>query len=305
MRVLITGGNGFLGAHVCRRLLADGHSVTVCVRATSNLDRLARLTGETRQRPVITRYDDLDLSAGYDAVIHMATAYGRGSEIPSELIAANILMPAGILERCLDNGIGLFVNTDSYYAAAGPGHPMAGYILSKRHFLEWARAIAGTRLKLVNMRMEHLYGPLDSPDKFCTAIVRDCLANKPRIALTAGDQLRDFIYVEDAASAYATLLDHAGDCKHGWNEIGVGSGHTVPLREFVTRAHALTGSQSALGFGDLAKANGEAPASKADNAFLTARGWRCATSLDEGIRAVAEDVRHRLRPAPGQEGARR
>lgn len=305
MRILVTGGTGFLGAHVCRQLLEHGHSVTICVRETSNLDRLERLTGAARKRPILCRYDDLDLAAGYDAVIHMATAYGRGGDVPSKLIASNILMPVRMLEQCLKNGVGLFVNTDSYYAAAGPDHPMAGYILSKRHFTEWGRAIAGSRLRLVNMRIEHLYGAMDAPGKFCTAIVRDCLMNKPRIALTAGDQLRDFIYVEDAALAYTTLLDHADDCRLGWNEIGVGCGHTVPLREFVTKAHALTGSQSVLGFGDLAKAGGEIAASKADNSFLATRGWRCATRLEDGIRAVAEDMRQRIGLAPGQEGPQR
>jgi nucleoside-diphosphate-sugar epimerase len=305
MRVLVTGGTGFLGAHVCRQLLEKGHSVTLCVRETSHLDRLTRLTGGRPQQPVITRYDDLVPSAGYDAVIHMATAYGRGGDAASELIASNIQMPVRMLEQCLKNGVGLFVNTDSYYSASGPNHPMTGYILSKRHFVEWARAIAGTRLKLVNMRIEHLYGPMDAPGKFCTAIVRDCLANKPRIALTAGDQLRDFIFVEDAAAAYATLLEHAVDCVPGWNEIGVGCGHAVPLREFVTKAHALTGSQSTLGFGDLAKAGGEIAASKADNSFLTARGWRCVTSLDEGIRALVEDAQQETGHVPGREGPQR
>jgi nucleoside-diphosphate-sugar epimerase len=235
-------------------------------------------------------YDEINLGAGYDAVVHMATAYGRNKENASDIMTANLLMPAKLLEQCLNHGVGIFINADTYYAAAGVGHNMAAYVLSKQHFNKWAKLIANANLKLVNMRIEHLYGPMDARNKFCTAIVQDCLMGKPRISLTEGDQLRDFIYVEDAASAYATVLDNIMDLPAGWSEVGVGCGHAIPLREFVILAHALTGSQSVLGFGDLAKANGEIPVSKADNTFLCARGWSCKTQLADGIRAVIKDL---------------
>ncbi len=294
MRILLTGGTGFLGAHVCQELLKHGHTVTVCVREGSNLKRLERLTDGMLLKPAFIRYEDLNFGSGYEAVIHMATAYGRDCQAPSEVISSNILMPAQLLEQCLTNDVELFINTDSYYATAGFEHPLAGYILSKKYFNEWARCIAGTRLKLVNMRIEHLYGPMDASGKFCTFIVRECLLNKPSIALTECDQLRDFIYVKDAASAYAAMLDHAGDCAFGWNEIGVGSGYAIQLREFVTRAHALTGSHSDLGFGVLAKPGGEIAASQADNSFLIARGWRCTTSLEDGIKYLIQDQRQEI-----------
>ncbi len=290
MHVLLTGGNGFLGAHVCQQLMNRGHVVSVAIRKGSNLERLELLIGRNQRGPTLIRYEDLDMAVGYDAVIHMATNYGRGELERSSLIAANILMPSKLLEKCLENKIGLFINTDSYYTAAGLDHPMAGYILTKRHFVEWARVIVGSRLKFVNMRLEHLYGPMDSSSKFCTAIVRDCLMNKPRIALTAGDQLRDFIHIKDAASAYVTLLDHVDDCGYGWTEIGVGSGEAISLKEFVVRVHALIGSRSVLGFGDLAKVSGEIPCSKADIAFLASKGWRCSIDLEEGIKTLIEQV---------------
>jgi CDP-paratose synthetase len=294
MRILLTGGTGFLGAHVCQQLLKHGHTVTVCVREGSSHERLERLTDGMLPKPAFIRYEDLNFGSDYEAVIHMATTYGRGSKASSEIIQSNVLMPAQLLEQCLENDVKLFINTDSYYTAAGLEHPLAGYILSKRHFNEWARNIAGTRLKLVNMRIEHLYGPMDASDKFCTFIVRECLLDKQNIALTECDQLRDFIYVEDAASAYVALLDHVGDCAFGWNEIGVGNGYAIQLREFVTRAHSLARSRSDLRFGDISKPRGEIAASKADNSFLIARGWRCATSLEDGIRYLIEDQRKEI-----------
>lgn len=291
LRVLVTGGNGFLGSYVTRELLRCGHSVTACIRTDSDLSRLYELTKDVNQGLQIVQYDGIDFSVGYDALVHMATNYGRDNSAAHEIINTNISMPARLVESCLLHGIGTFVNTDTYYAAAGPGHNMASYILSKQHFGHWARLIAGNGLKVVNLRMEHLYGPMDAQNKFCTAIVRDCLSNKPRIPLTDGDQLRDFIYVEDAASAYANILDKAWNLPSGWSEIGVGCGRAIPLREFVTLAHTLTGSRSILGFGDLAKMNGEILLSEADNSFLLSNGWRCKMSLRDGLMAIIDYLR--------------
>jgi CDP-paratose synthetase len=291
MRILLTGGTGFLGAYVCQKLLENGHLVTVCYREGSKLDRLEALTRSLRNKPNLVAYELVDLSAGYDAVIHTATEYGRGSASFSKVIEANIAMPVRLLEKCDVHGIGIFLNVDSYYFAAGINHPLSSYILSKRHFIDWAKAIAQTRIKAVNMRIEHLYGPMDSASKFCTSIVRDCIQGKERISLTHGNQLRDFIYVEDAARAFSTVIEHLRDFEVGWSTIGVGSGRTIPLKEFVLEVHRLTNSKSELGFGDLAQASGEITESKADTAFLSDKGWQCRTSLQEGIMEVIKDVR--------------
>lgn len=290
MKILLTGGTGFLGSNVCQELLAVGHSVDVALREASDIKRLQNLVSSDDKNLRLIKYTQLDLAAGYDTVIHMATAYGRGKHLLSDVIEANVLMPLRLLEESVKNGVRAFINTDTYYTTPHADHPLQSYIRSKKDFFEWACIAADKRVRFINMRLEHLYGPLDSNEKFCTSIVNDMLKNKERISLTECDQLRDFIYVKDAAKAYATVLCYLDDCERGCTEVGVGSGVAVPLKEYVTSAHEITGSNSKLGFGDLKKSSAEINLSCANNTFLIERGWSSEVDLKSGIKEIVQEM---------------
>lgn len=295
MRILITGAGGFLGLHVCSALLQQGHTLTAALRTETPTEALQRLQAKHPLSLHMTRYGQhLDLE-GQDGIIHMATQYGRSpASCSSDIIAANVLMPAQLLEAAIAHGLQFFINTDTYYTKAGAGHPLQDYIRSKLHFLEWADAIAAARIRLVHLRLEHLYGPGDSMDKFCTALTRNCLNHLPRIALTSGQQMRDFIFVEDAAQAYACLLQGLPELAKGCHHADVGTGQAIALGDFCRDLHAATGSTSLLGFGDIALARGEISFSAARPGLLQTLGWSSKTCLQEGIAELISDVRRRI-----------
>lgn len=295
MRILITGASGFLGLHVCSALLQQGHTLTAALRTERPPEALRQLqTRYPQSLHMALHGPHLDL-VGQDGIIHMATQYGRSaSSRTSDIIEANVLMPARLLENAIAHGLQFFVNTDTYYAKAGQGHPLQNYIRSKAQFLEWAEVMAGTRMRLIHLRLEHLYGPGDAMDKFCTALTRNCLNHLPRIALTSGQQMRDFLFVEDAAKAYACLLQGLSGLAKGCHSMEVGTGQAMALRDFCRELHAATGSTSVLGFGDIALGPGEIGFSAARPGLLQTLGWHSTTSLQEGMAALIADVRRRM-----------
>lgn len=291
MKILLTGGTGFLGSNICQQLLSAGHSVDVALRETSDIKKLCNLVGSQDVNLRLIKYTKLDWAAGYDTVIHSATAYGRGKHLSSDVIEANLVMPLKLLEESIKYRVRAFINTDTYYTIAHTDHPLQSYIRSKKDFFEWACLVAEKKIKFINMRIEHLYGPSDSKEKFCNSVIEDMLENKERISLTECDQLRDFVYVRDAAKAYLTVLCHLNDCERGTTEIGVGSGVPVPLKEYVTSACEITGSNSTLGFGDLKKSLTEINLSCANNTFLIERGWSSDFDLKSGIKEIIQAMK--------------
>lgn len=283
--LLITGATGYLGSHLVRTLLAAGHRVAILKRATSNFSRLddcmPRLT-------VFNIEDGLDLpfkSLGHiNAVIHAATCYGRNGEKASEVFAANTVFPLQLLETAA------FFNTDSFFNTDTILYKyLNAYSLSKHHFVEWGKSFADTgKISFVNIKLEHMYGAGDDSSKFATYVIRACLNNIDELKLTLGEQQRDFIHIDDVASAYQYLLENADKIGQGFSEFDVGSGKAVSIRDFVNTVHRLTASQTKLDFGAYSYREHELMHSEANLSGLLELGWRCRYGLEAGLKQVIE-----------------
>ncbi|WNC16634.1 NAD-dependent epimerase/dehydratase family protein [Brevibacillus brevis] len=298
MRVLITGATGFIGSHLVKGLLADGHSIFILKRSGSDCSRLADvwkdLTAVDLDRG---RWQSLfERGGGVEAIIHAATSYGRHGESLAELVQANVAFPLQLLELAQRQGTALFINTDTFSSApAVLSAHFRGYNLTKRQFLEWGKEIAATRASLCfrNMRLEHVYGPFDGEKKFVPSVIKSCLDHVPELKLTAGEQRRDFIYVEDVVAAYRTVLAQGLNQGCSFAEYQVGTGVATSIQEFVRLVHRLTDSRTNLSFGALPYADHEIMLSKADNAGLRELGWSWKVGLPDGIGKIVESMTDR------------
>lgn len=286
MKVLITGATGFLGSHLTRTLVARGDRVVVLKRSRSDLARLRDLL------PTLFLYD-ADQS-GIDrlfaehgdlsAVLHTATCYGRNGEPEDVVLEANTAFPLRLLQRAIHAKVPLFLHTDTCFNSGPLRYSyLRSYSLSKRQFAEWGEHFASRGdISFVNLKLQHPYGPGDSPDKFVSSILRQCLNHVAEIRLTAGEQKKDFIYVADVVSALLLFLDR-GAGTASFQEYECGSGEAISIRQFVETAHAVIGSRSRLLFGALPYRENEIMYSCADTSALGALGWTPRISLREGL----------------------
>ncbi len=285
---MLTGATGFVGRHLLTGLLVAGYSV-VALHRRSTVDGLRREAGLTwvplAEAATVFKCQRID------AVCHLATAYGNGMA-HTEVVESNVVMPLRLLEFAIEGRCALFVSTDTFFAKPAFNYShMQSYIESKRQFIRWAglAAAAAPATKIVNARIEHVYGPGDGPQKFVPYVLRELRANAP-LALTPGDQQRDFVHVDDVVGAYLRILTSAKAHPTGLSEIQIGTGESHSVRTFVETARTLCCSASMLNFGAYPHRPQEIMYSRADITALRTLGWNPVHSLTSGIRTVLEGM---------------
>lgn len=280
--VLLTGANGFLGSHLLEALLKQGYSVVILKRSTSNLWRIEHLVGQyisydVDKLPIELAFEEQHI----DCVIHSACHYGRNGSALSEVVESNLIFGLKVLEAALNHQVTSFINTDSFLP-----RELNAYSLSKKQLVDWLNQ-KSSNIQVINLKLEHMYGPKDDATKFIAWLVKQLKQNVSQINLTAGIQKRDFIYIDDVVSAFLCVLQHAENLP-GFNEFEVGTGVSIEVKTFVEnleqvfeQRNGLTNTQ--LNFGAVPYRQGEIMEFKVDNQALRQLGWEPKVSLSQGL----------------------
>lgn len=293
MKIILTGATGFLGKALCSSFLHHGHDVIVTQRNSSHpiASAILDICGTNKEELA----DTFKKHADIDIIVHAATDYGRAAPLPTAVFWSNIEFPMRLLEWGMSAAGKTFINIDTFFNTAQTSYQYLGeYTLSKRHFQEWGE-VCGRRgkIRFINLRLFHLYGPGDKPEKFVPTIVDDCLRDK-KINLTDGTQRRDFIYINDAVEAINIAIQSEAGKPGGYQHYDIGTGQSHSIREFVEMVKGLSSSNSILNFGALPNRMGEFTDARADAYALQEIGWSPSTSLENGLLATIANHKQRL-----------
>ena len=288
MKILLTGASGFLGSAIARHLSQLGNDVALLLRPNSQLNRLH---GQEAFFDIGRCATDEDLNAfvrsvSPEVVIHTACYYSRLGETYLQLADANVRLGLLIIQALLSIKHPItFINTGT---ALAPN--VSPYALSKHHFSQWGRMIAeqsAGQLRFVNVLLQHMYGPGDDTSKFVSHVLHACHRNDLELNLTAGEQKRDFIYIDDVVSAYSTLIYRRNELEPAL-DIEVGSGVALRVRELVDIIHRLTGSRTKLCFGSLPYRTNEPMHCQADLSRMSLLGWEPSHGIEAGLKQTIE-----------------
>lgn len=297
MRILITGATGFLGSHLTKALINEDYEIAILKRSYSNTWRISGILKDVKTFNIDTcSIDEPFKECGqFDVVIHTATEYGRSGEAFSQLLQSNVSFPLKLLETAISYKTKLFINTDSFIHKSNYSFQhLAGYAITKQQFLQWIKVYSHLeKIKLVNLKLEHVYGPFDTEGKFIPFVLENCLKNVPELNLTLGNQKRDFIHISDVISAYSTIISRNIEAFQYFQEYGVGSGSSLSIRQLVELIHEKTKSNTLLRFGAIPYQKNEVMESKANNYELKKLGWKNQISLEEGICLTLAANEHR------------
>jgi len=221
-RVLITGGAGFIGANLIRKLLKLNYSVNLILRKSSNLWRIKNILNKVK----IYKVDLLDkkqltkivVRINPDFIIHLATYSNyRKQTDAKEMIDINIKGTLNLLLASKDIDYKLFINTGSsseYGIKNEPMketdllEPMSFYAATKASATFLCQIFAKEYQKpIVTLRPFSVFGPYEEKNRFIPTIIKAVIENKS-IKLTPGNQRRDFIYVDDIVDIYIKSLSY-------------------------------------------------------------------------------------------------
>jgi CDP-paratose synthetase len=285
--ILLTGGTGFLGSYLAKRLVYEGFDVIIIKRSTSKLSPLESIINQVRFYDL----DSIDIEKIFqenviDIIIHCATNYGRFAVPPTDIIQANLFLPLTILQIAENYPVKTFINTDTILDKR-----VSYYSLSKKHFLDWL-SLFSQKMVCISVALEHFYGPFDDRSKFVSKIILDLLHEVDFIDLTLGEQKRDFIYIDDVVEAFMTLVNFSFDVPNNLYRYEIGTGKNIEIREFVQTVKTMTGNKvTRLNFGMLPYRENEIMESHVDISMLSRLGWQPQISLVEGLKYTIDQER--------------
>jgi nucleoside-diphosphate-sugar epimerase len=158
-----------------------------------------------------------------------------------------------------------------------PTKPQSLYAAAKLALHLVLDQMRGEAMGVTWARLFYLYGPMEDVRRLVPSVVRALLAGEP-VAISPGQQVRDFLHVEDVAAALAVLGQRYLD-----GVFNIGSGQPITVAEVATTLGRLSGSESLVRIGARPYAPGDPMYVCADNARLRSTGWRPAYGLETGL----------------------
>ncbi len=306
MRILVTGGAGFIGSHLADRLTGDGHEVAVADDLSGGDEANLTGAGAVFHRVDVTTPEFADLAAAWapEVVCHLAAQISVRDSVtdPVRDAMVNVVGTVNVLEaahRCGARKV-VFASSVAVYgvpdalpvpagAAFGPRSPYAAAKLSCETYLATYRALHG--LDYTTLTLANVYGPRQRPDGEAgvVAIFADALLRGvPTKVFGDGTQTRDYVYVGDVVDAFARACGGPG----GGHRFNIGTGiltSDLELHSLVAEAVGAPGQPVPA-----PPRPGDVPAMAVDPAAARAGlGWAAGTSLRDGIKATVEWLRRR------------
>jgi UDP-glucuronate decarboxylase len=297
-RVMVTGGAGFLGSHLCERLLADGHEV-LCVDNfytgdKANIAHLREHPGFELLRHDITFPLYVEVDQIYNLACPASPIHYQFDPVQTTKTsvhgAINMLglakrVKARILQASTSEVYGdprVHPQTEDYWGNVNPIGVRSCYDEGKRCaetlFMDYWRQ---HRLEIKIARIFNTYGPrmLPNDGRVVSNFIVQALSGKPITLYGDGSQTRSFCYVDDLVDALIRLMDTPAEYI---GPVNLGNPHEVSMRTLAERIIALTGSASTLTTHPLPE---DDPMQRCPDiqAALKVLGWSPTTGLDDGL----------------------
>ncbi len=311
MRVLITGGAGFLGSHLSDRFLAEGHTVIAMDNLiTGNAENIAHLFGHDRFTFVkhdVTNYVFVD--GPLDAILHFASPASPVDylELPIQTLKVGALGTHKVLGLAKEkNARFLLASTsevygdpqvhpqpETYYGHVNPIGPRGVYDEAKR----FAEAITmayhtyhGVETRIV--RIFNTYGPRMRlrDGRVVPNFIQQALRGEPLTAYGDGSQTRSFQYVDDLVEGIYRLLQ-----SNEVEPVNIGNPGEYTIRQFAEQINLLTGNEAGVIYKDLRTKDDPQVRQPDITKARTILGWEPTISVEEGLRRTIPWFREQLR----------
>jgi len=307
MKLLVTGGAGFIGSAFIRLLLRSSVKRVINfdkLTYAGNLENLAEVSDDSRYRFVRGDICDSALVIQVleeerpDAIVHFAAEshVDRSILSPEPVFETNLRGTFSLLEAARMCKVPRFVHvsTDEVYGSIEPPHeadenyplrPSSPYSASKAGSDLLALSYFTTyKLPVVVTRASNNYGPYQFPEKLIPLMISNVLEDKPLPIYGDGMQVRDWLYVDDHCRAILAVLER-GALGEVYN---IGGNCSLPNREVVRRILQLTGKPESLMTSVTDRPGHDRRYALSSEKLTRATGWTPQVSFEEGLKRTIE-----------------
>lgn len=292
MQIVVTGGAGFIGRALVRRLAGLGHRVMVVDQVPGDCSDALYWIGDLRDPGAIENA----IQPETDVVIHLAAATSVLGSLacPWEVYRQNVETTAALLERVRIIGARQFIFASTNAVVGDVSTRIIGEETRLRPLTPYGATKASAEMLVAGyacaygitgtvLRLTNVYGPgMQGKDTLIARLMRSALTQRAISIYGNGQQERDYVYIDDVVSAFALALDRP------WNgPVVVGSGTSVS----VNRVYEVTTEvcRVSIPVQHMASRPGEMPAVRVDISRARAIGYTPTVGLRDGLKAVWDD----------------
>lgn len=292
MQIVVTGGAGFIGRALVRRLAGLGHRVMVVDQVPGDCSDALYWIGDLRDPGAIENA----IQPETDVVIHLAAATSVLGSLacPWEVYRQNVETTAALLERVRIIGARQFIFASTNAVVGDVSTRIIGEETRLRPLTPYGATKASAEMLVAGyacaygitgtvLRLTNVYGPgMQGKDTLIARLMRSALTQRAISIYGNGQQERDYVYIDDVVSAFALALDRP------WNgPVVVGSGTSVS----VNRVYEVTTEvcRVSIPVQHMASRPGEMPAVRVDISRARAIGYTPTVDLRDGLKAVWDD----------------
>lgn len=300
MRICILGGTGYLGNRIIDALIKADNQVYCICRKDSKSEK--KYVNEKKVIYVVSDYivlRDLFKNTKFDCIINSSCTYMKNARI-DDVVESNLIFPMRVLSLAVENYYGINSDYNNYskiknhndkqlrFISLGTGLPnnFNLYTYTKKQFNRLGHFFSNEYgMEFVNLELENYFGENEPKNRFLPSVIEK-LKNNEDIPLTQGEQLRDFVYVNDVINAICLLVDKKQ--VPPYMDVPLGSGDAPSIKELIIYIKETMNSKSDLQFGKVPLRPNE-PSSYANLAMYNMLGGKIEYSWQEGIKKMLHE----------------
>jgi UDP-glucose 4-epimerase len=303
MKILITGGAGFIGSNLAKRLVDDGHEITVL----DSLLRGNKLDKTTYSKINFIKGDVRDLATvkeachGVDIIFHFAAVLGVDivADNPVETMDVEVIGTRNVVEAAEMNNVKkiMYASTSGIYGHSAFENalseevlvdPRTSYAMAKRYneiYLASHHEEKG--LNVISLRFFNVYGKNQDNRMVVPRFFEQALNNDPITVFGTGKQTRDFTYIDDTVEACVRLMNVDG-CKI----VNIANEAEWCIQDLAEQIKNITGSHSQIVYLEAPKKRYDYEVERrvgSSNKLLALTGYKPETSLNEGLKLILKE----------------